>query len=128
MTTLLAPLSPCRIGQLLQASFLHLYQLFHIYVVQAGLPGTNSFVFLFLKINMHYAVQKQTYYPGGLLQSSAIHLKIQNYLNESFSKINTSQQGPRDRRATLKYFLFLMWLQCGFEKDLMQNLIGRSLL
>lgn len=39
-----------------------------------------------------------------------------------------SQQGPRDREAMLKYFLFLMWLQSGFEKDLKQNLTGSSLL
>lgn len=39
-----------------------------------------------------------------------------------------SQQGPRDRGATLKYFVFLMWFQSGFEKDLKKNLIGSSLL
>lgn len=38
-----------------------------------------------------------------------------------------SQQGPRDRGATLKYFLFLMWFQSGFEKDLKQNLIGSNI-
>lgn len=49
---------------------------------------------------MHYAIQKKTYYPGGLLHSSRVHLKIQNYFKKSSAKINTRQTARTQRQRS----------------------------
>lgn len=63
---------------------LHPYQLSHIKVIVwhqfSWFFLLDIFFFFFSKINMHYAIQKKTYYPGGLLQSSRVHLKIQQII------------------------------------------------